>query len=173
MGNFVKRTAIHIIPVIVLFFLFSCASVTQQSVSSDAISSDSQGLASMKKGSSVKTASNNIAPGMNSLLAAAFNNLGMLSVEEGKYDQAISSFSKATEIDPRFTLAYNNRARAYIEKKDYDQAIRDLDKALEINPRYTAACFNRAVVYFLKGEYGQFKSDVTNAQQSIRISNSP
>jgi tetratricopeptide (TPR) repeat protein len=167
-GYFIKLLVIGTVG-----FLFSCASIQHQQIESrDAVSYDKQGLAYMKGGTNAKAPSFGKTPERSTLLAVAFNNRGMLSLEEGKQEQAILDFNKATEIDPMFALPYNNRARVYTEKGDYDRAILNLDKALEIDPGYTTAYFNRAVAYYLKGEYVRFRLDVMKAQQAIKLSSS-
>jgi Flp pilus assembly protein TadD len=63
-----------------------------------------------------------------------YNNRGIAYAEKGQYDQAISDFSKAIEINPRYGKAYNNRGIVYRLTGRYDQAISDFNKAIEINP---------------------------------------
>jgi hypothetical protein len=51
MISLVKKTTILVIPAIVLLFLISCTSIRQQQIESkDALSSNNQGLAYVKKG---------------------------------------------------------------------------------------------------------------------------
>jgi tetratricopeptide (TPR) repeat protein len=66
--------------------------------------------------------------------AKFYNNRGIAYGEKGQYDQAISDFNKAIEINPRYNKAYNNRGIVYRLKGQYDQAISDFNKAIEINP---------------------------------------
>ena len=45
--------------------------------------------------------------------AAAYNNIGYLYLIEGKYNEAINSFKKAIEINPRFYVrAHENLKKA-------------------------------------------------------------
>jgi tetratricopeptide (TPR) repeat protein len=45
--------------------------------------------------------------------AAAYNNIGYLYLIEGKYDEAIKSFEKAVEINPKFYVrAHENLKKA-------------------------------------------------------------
>jgi tetratricopeptide (TPR) repeat protein len=84
---------------------------------------------------------------------------------EDQYDQAISDFNKAIEIDPRLAHAYNNRGWAYMKKWRYDQAISDFDKTIEIDPKFVEAYYYRAIVYFLVEEYEKSLVDAIKAQQ--------
>ena len=61
----------------------------------------------------------------------------------GNLDQAITDYTRALEINPRYDVAYNNRGIAYRQKGQYDQAISDYNRALKINPRLAEAYYNR------------------------------
>ncbi len=79
--------------------------------------------------------------------AKFYNNRGIAYGEKGQYDQAISDFNKALEINPRYNKAYNNRGITYRLKGQYDQAILDFNKAIEINPIDAEAYNNLAWLF--------------------------
>ena len=93
----------------------------------------------------------------------AWNNLGTVYNEQGRYDWAIRNFGRAIELNPRHAEAYNNRGAAYHSKGDYDQAIRDLTKAIDLNPSYARAYHNRGIVYGKQGRYDLAIRDSTKA----------
>jgi len=95
--------------------------------------------------------------------AEEYNNRGLAYRRKGEYDQAISDFNKAVEINPKYAQSFFNRGVAYMGKGQYDQAISDYTKALEIDPRYEIAYFARGVAYMNKGQYDQAISDLTKA----------
>jgi Tfp pilus assembly protein PilF len=66
--------------------------------------------------------------------AKFYNNRGTTFGEKGQYDQAISDFNNAIEINPRYIKAYNNRGIVYRLRGQSDKAISDFNKAIEINP---------------------------------------
>lgn len=95
--------------------------------------------------------------------AEPYYNRGLAYLRKSQYDEAITEFNKAIEINPRYSLAYNDRGYAYLNKRQYDRAISDFTKAIEIKPRYHKAYNNRAVSYYYKGEYDRAWEDVQKA----------
>jgi len=95
--------------------------------------------------------------------AKAYFNRGLAYDDKGQYDQAISDYSKAIELNPRLADAYNNRGNAYKNKGQNGQAISDYSKAIELNPRLADAYYNRGNSYDDKGQYDQAISDYSNA----------
>ena len=54
----------------------------------------------------------------------------MLYLDKGKYNKAISYYTKAIKLDPNYTYTYYDRGNAYCKKGDYGQAILDYPKQL-------------------------------------------
>ena len=90
-------------------------------------------------------------------------NRGMDYGKKDQFDQAMSDFNKALEIDPTSAMAYHHRGVLYTFKGQYDQAFSDFSKALEINPRFASAYSSRGRAYMAKGQYDQAISDYTKA----------
>ena len=101
---------------------------------------------------------------MNQTNADAYNNRGIAYYKKRQYNEAISDYNKAIELDPKYVEAYFNRGNAYDEKAQYKQAISDFTKTIEINPRFAEAYNNRALSYYFKREYDKAWEDVHNAQ---------
>ena len=51
-----------------------------------------------------------------------------------QYDEAISEYNKAIELDSDYASAYYNRGNAFASLKKFEQAKKDLLKAVELNP---------------------------------------
>ena len=64
--------------------------------------------------------------------ADAYYNRGVAYREKGQYDQAISDFNKALEINPRYAPVYFNRGVAYYHKGQYDKAWENVHKAQDL-----------------------------------------
>jgi len=96
--------------------------------------------------------------------ARAYYNRGNAWFMEGDFDRAISEYTNAIELNPRFADAYYNRGNAYRIKGQYDKAISDFAKAIELDPRNAEAYNNRAISYYMNGEYDKAWEDVQKAQ---------
>ncbi len=86
-----------------------------------------------------------------------YNNRGIAYGEKGQYDQAISDFNKAIEINPRYEKAYSNRGIVYRLKGQYDQAISDFNKAIEISPT-DAQAYNSLAWLFATAKVPGFRN---------------
>jgi len=84
-------------------------------------------------------------------------------VEQGRYNEAITEFTRAIELDPNMAVSYSNRAGSYNEKGEYDLAIADCNKAIELDPRLAMAYSNRACAYNEIGEYDLVIADCNKA----------
>ena len=94
-----------------------------------------------------------------------YYNRGVARLEKGETDRAISDFTKAIKMNPRFGMAYYYRAMAYSRKKEYDQVIADYTRAIEIDPqRFAVAYAERALIYYVKKEYDKAWEDVHKAE---------
>jgi len=94
-----------------------------------------------------------------------YYNRGVARFEKGENDRALSDFTKAIKMNPRFAMAYYYRAMAYSRKKEYDQVIADYTEAIEIDPpRFAVAYAERALIYYVKKEYGKAWEDVHKAE---------
>ena len=71
-------------------------------------------------------------------IATFYLNRGLAYQNQGQYDQAISDYTKAIMLCPKFAIAYYNRANAFINKGQYDRAIADCTKAIKIWARKKA-----------------------------------
>jgi tetratricopeptide (TPR) repeat protein len=69
----------------------------------------------------------------------AENNLGIVFLEKGKLDQAISMLQAAIELRPENGPAHNNLAKALLQKGRLDEAMVHYRKFLEIEPQNVEA----------------------------------
>ena len=88
-----------------------------------------------------------------------------IDFEEKKlWDESISEFNLAIEINPRYAEVYCIRSIIYLIKGQYDKAISDCNTAIEINPKCAWAYNNRGIAYDqCKGQHDKAISDLTMA----------
>jgi len=60
--------------------------------------------------------------------------LGNKAIAEKDFDQAVTHFTKAIELQPENHILYSNRSAAYASKRDYEHAVEDAKKTTEIKP---------------------------------------
>jgi tetratricopeptide (TPR) repeat protein len=89
--------------------------------------------------------------------AKFYNNRGIAYGEKGQYDQAISDFNRAIELNPRDIKAYNNRGIVYRLKGQYDQAISDFNRAIELNS-LDAEAYNSLAWLFATAKVPRFRN---------------
>jgi tetratricopeptide (TPR) repeat protein len=79
------------------------------------------------------------------------------------FDTAIGFYTKAIEMNPKFSYAYVSRAADYVKKGLYNEAIDDSNKAIELNQDFPPAYVNRGEAYYYKGQYDEAIKDTTKA----------
>ena len=70
---------------------------------------------------------------------------GLEKLQKGVYEDALSDFNKAIEIDSNYAIAYTRRGAVKRRLKDYLGSIKDLNKAIKINPYDTLAYSLRGI----------------------------
>ena len=89
----------------------------------------------------------------------ALNDEGMRLYKEKKYDEAISKFSKAAELDPKNPLFTNNVGFVFYKMDRMDDAAQWFQKTITIDP-------NRAVAYLNLGDALAKANKNTDAKQA-------
>lgn len=84
--------------------------------------------------------------------ADGHNRRGLAHYKAGETDKAISEFTKAIEINPRFAKAYYNRGSVYALSNDNNKAIADLTMAVKLKPTLANAFNCRGLAYLKLGE---------------------
>ncbi|WP_016953184.1 serine protease [Anabaena sp. PCC 7108] len=88
---------------------------------------------------------------------------GYLLEKSKQYNEAISYYNKALEIDSQISEIYLNRGKIYGQQRRTDLEIADYTQAININPKFTQAYYNRGVVYDEQGENDLAIADYTQA----------
>jgi len=97
--------------------------------------------------------------------AKEFSDGGAEFARQNRYEEAIISYSRAIELNPKFTEAYYGRGLAYGCKGEFDKAIADFTTVMVFDPGFAAAYNDRAVAYSSKKEYDKAWTDIHNAEK--------
>jgi tetratricopeptide (TPR) repeat protein len=93
----------------------------------------------------------------------AYNEMGVIYLNNKEYDKAISTFQKAIQNNPRFDQAYDNLGVAYDMKGDFKNAIWQHKKALEINPNNAKTYNNLGNAYNKSNQFEEAIEAYNNA----------
>ena len=83
--------------------------------------------------------------------------------DAGEYDDAITDYNQAIDLDSNIAAAYYNRGVAYTKLGKYAEAIGDLTQAIDLDPKYAAAYNNRGAAYDDLGKYAEAIADYDQA----------
>ncbi len=93
--------------------------------------------------------------------AGAHNNLGVLYFNKGLYDEAITAFARALEIDARMAVAQRNLEIAYFTTGVYDAKVNELREQLTAAPHAREPRWELGRTYALLGQYASAVAEFT------------
>jgi hypothetical protein len=82
---------------------------------------------------------------------AAYNSLGNVYYQQGRYQQALAMYQKALAIDPDYAKARTNLGSTYMQLTMDMRAIDELQKVLRADSSHSLAYYNLACVYARSG----------------------
>ena len=95
-----------------------------------------------------------------------FNDLGHALQIQGHWDEAISCYLKALQLQPDYVAAYFNLGSAYLDQGNLTKAISFFQKTLELKPDMAGAYINLGNVFQYQGE---MKKAVSSYQQALQL----
>jgi len=78
---------------------------------------------------------------------------GNQKMANGYYQEAVTCYTKAIEMDDTSAIYYANRASAYTHLKQYSKAIVDCETALKLDAMYSKAYSRLGTALFYEGSY--------------------
>ena len=96
----------------------------------------------------------------------SLNDLGVIYLKLGKYDQAIEQFKKALEVDPNYTFGPFLFGNIYTDAKNYQEKINDFKDVIKTNREYARAHNYLGLTYLKKKNYSAAKNSLL---ESIRV----
>ena len=92
--------------------------------------------------------------------------IGLTFQDKDKYQEAITHYDRAIDINHQFAAAYNNRGFAKSRLDRYEDALADYNEALRINPQLADAYYNRG---FAKFRLDRYEDALADFDQALRI----
>ncbi len=83
-------------------------------------------------------------------MAGLYIDRGVLLLQTGQFDEAITDFDKSLELFPGNPVAFRYRGESFKEKGQYERAIDDLEMFLKIAPSSPNANIIRSEIEELK-----------------------
>ena len=96
---------------------------------------------------------------------AAEENLtkGDKAYENNDFKSAVTYYTKAIELDPKYAAAFRGRGDCYGELKKYPESISEYNKAIELDPKYITAYNGRGLSYNDLKKHSEAIADFTKA----------
>lgn len=83
----------------------------------------------------------------------AYLMLGLIYLDQKKFDESATALQKTTELDAKSAPAYLALGAAYNQEKKYDEAEKALTKGLELNPEAVGGHYEIAKSYLAMGRW--------------------
>lgn len=80
---------------------------------------------------------------------------GTEAMQEGRYDEAVESFTSVVKAKPQFAEGWNRRATVYYVAGEYRKSLADCDEVLKRNPLHFGALSGVGQIYLALEEYGK------------------
>ncbi len=93
----------------------------------------------------------------------AYNNLGMICLGRGRYEEAADRFREAIGANDGYWIAHNNLGLAFVSMGRYEEAAARFREAMEINPDYQRAYGNLGVVRLRQRRLTEAVAHLTDA----------
>jgi lipoprotein NlpI len=95
--------------------------------------------------------------------AASYVQSGNEKHDRGDLDGAITDYTRAIDLNPKYANAYHNRGRVKHAKGDLDGALADFTSALALAPKHALAYYNRGNAKYAKGALDGALADYSRA----------
>ena len=94
----------------------------------------------------------------------AYDNLGFVSSQQGRTDEAIARFQKALELNPNAAETHSNLGRVLLQKGLINEALAEFQEALKIDPSVAVAHNNLGSALL---QAGQMNDAITEFQKAL------
>ncbi|HAO11496.1 MAG TPA: hypothetical protein DCQ51_10080, partial [Planktothrix sp. UBA8407] len=99
-------------------------------------------------------------------VAKSYTNLGIALYDQGKLDEAITSYRQVIQLDPKFAGAYINLGVALSDQGKLEEAITNYQKAIQLDPKSALAYTNLGIALY---KQGKLEEAITNYQIALSL----
>ncbi|MCX6287023.1 MAG: tetratricopeptide repeat protein [Bacteroidetes bacterium] len=86
-------------------------------------------------------------------IVKSYANRGIAYTKQGKWNDAITDFTKVIEMDPQYSWGYSDRGVAYQNTSQWEKSLDDFSKAIALNKNDSDAFLSRGVSYGVLRNY--------------------
>ena len=86
-----------------------------------------------------------------------FNTVGVLFLQNKKYEDAVTLLQKVTNLDPRDVNSYHNLGVAWTQLNKIDEAMSCYLKAEKLNSKNSLTYYNLGILY---SKYNEYKTSI-------------
>lgn len=105
-----------------------------------------------------------------SFISYVFERLGYIKIREMKFNESISYFQKALEIDSNNYIAEDNIAYALIKMGDIKEGKKYIDKSIQLAVKDMASIYRNLALYFwAKGYFDEAEDNFTLSLESVSV----
>jgi tetratricopeptide (TPR) repeat protein len=105
-------------------------------------------------------------PSSNELMAETFFVQGDIKRRTDDYDGAITAYSEAIHLNPKYAAAYYHRGLAQAKKQNFEAAVADYSQALNFDPEYRSVYSSRA---FARLEIDDVEGAIQDRDQAMLL----
>jgi tetratricopeptide (TPR) repeat protein len=94
------------------------------------------------------------------------NGLGIVYSDLGRYQEAVTEYRRAIELDPKYATPHNGLGNVYGDLGRHEEAIAAYQRAIELDPKYTYPHNGLGNVY---ADLGRYEEAIAAYQQAIEL----
>jgi tetratricopeptide (TPR) repeat protein len=94
------------------------------------------------------------------------NGLGIVYSDLGRYQEAVTEYRRAIELDPKYAAPHNGLGNVYGDLGRYQEAVTEYRRAIELDPKYATPHNGLGNVY---GDLGRHEEAIAAYQRAIEL----